>query len=205
MILKFRCINFQKLRYAFTDLFRREALVLLIYMAASASVLNISMQTRSFEEGSAEFGFSKMLDESAERPHVQQRRLVPIIANYAASLVSREEQAAFVQYPLDRHHLKQLYFEIWSPEFAIKYHVAYFILFFSLLGTLYCLRALTSTVSPNEYPLTPLTPFVPVLFILLLPLSFLHGNFSIMILSRSTVITLEARLFGNWERTLIFG
>ena len=141
------------------------------------------MQTRSFEEGSAEFGFSKMLDGSADRPYVQ-RRLVPIIANYAASLVSHEEQAAFVQYHLDRHHLKQLYFEkakyqnknveVWSPEFAIKYHVTYVIIFFSLLGTLYCLRSLTSTVSPNEYFLTP---FVPVIFILLLPLSFLHGNF----------------------------
>ena len=109
MILKFQCINFKKLRYAFTVLFTREDLVLLIYMSISASVVNTFMQTRSLREGSPPFAFSKMLDGSADRPYVY-RRLVPIIANYAASLVSPQEQPAFVQDHLDRYHLKQLYF-----------------------------------------------------------------------------------------------
>lgn len=184
MNLKSQCIYFQKHRYAFSILLSREAFVLLIYMAVAASVLNIFMQTRSFREGSAEFGFSKMLEGSADRPFVH-RQLVPIIANYAAGLVSPEEKPAFVERYLDPYRLKKLYFEkgkyqiyetieVWSPDYAIKYHITYFILFFSLLGTLYCLRALIPSVSPKE---NPLTPFVPVLFILLLPLSFMHGNY----------------------------
>jgi hypothetical protein len=184
MNLKSQCMNFQRYRYAFALLFSREVFILLIYMAVSASVLDTFMQTRSLREGGAEFGFSKMLDGSADRPYVY-RQLVPIIANYAASLVSPEEQSALVALYLDPYHLKQLYFEkskyhmkdtieVWTPGYAIKYHMVYFILFLSLLGTLYCLRALIPTVSANE---NPLTPFVPVLFILLLPLSFMHGNY----------------------------
>ena len=51
-----------------------------------------------------------MLEGSAHRPYVY-RQLVPIIANYAASLVSPEEQPAFVERYLDQYHLKELYFE----------------------------------------------------------------------------------------------
>jgi len=184
MKLKFQSINFQKHHYAFFSLFSREAFILLIYMAVSASVLNTFMETRSLREGSAEFGFSKMLDGSADRPYVY-RQFVPIIANYAANLIPPEEQLGFVERYLDQYHLKQLYFgkskyhmkdtiEVWTPEYAIKYHIVYLMLFLSLLGTLYCLRALIPAVSSNE---NPLIPFVPALFILLLPLSFMHGNY----------------------------
>ena len=184
MIPKSLCVNFQKHRYSLTILFTREAFVLLIYMAVSATVLNTFMQTRSFREGSAEFGFTKMLDGSADRPYVH-RQLVPIIANYVASWLSPEEQPAFVERYLDPYRLKQLYFEkskyqmiqtieVWSPGYAIKYHVAYLILFLSLLGTLYCLRGLIPYASSRE---NPLTPFVPALFIVLLPLSFMHGSY----------------------------
>lgn len=187
MTLNFQRLNSQKLRYAFTDLFTREAFILLIYMAVSASVLNIFMQSRSFREGIAPFTFSKMLEGSAERPYVY-RRLVPIIANYAASLVSPEEQVAFVEHHLDEYLVKKLYFgksrellgydgkpiDDWSPGYAIKYTAVYYILFVSLVSTLYCLRTLTRTASPNKHPLTP---FVPAVFILLLPLSFNYGNY----------------------------
>jgi len=177
-------MKFQNHRCFLSLLLSREAFALLLYMAVSASVLNTFMQTVSFREGSTEFGFSKMLEGSADRPYVF-RRLVPIIANYTASLVSPEKQPAFVERYLDRYHLKQLYFEkgkfrqhqtieAWSPEYSIKYHTAYFILFLSLIGTLYCLRALIPFASSNE---NPLTPFVPVIFILLLPLSFMLGNY----------------------------
>jgi hypothetical protein len=184
MISKSLYMKFQNHRCFLSLLLSREAFVLLIYMAVSASVLNTFMQTRSFREGSTEFGFTKMLDGSADRPYVH-RQLVPIIANYAAGLVSPEAQPAFVERYLDPYRLKQLYFEkskyhmkqtveVWSPGYAIKYHIVYLILFLSLLGTLYCLRALIPYVCPRE---NPLTPFVPVLFILLLPLSFMHGSY----------------------------
>jgi hypothetical protein len=216
MILKLQCINFQKLRYALTVVFSREAFVLLIFMAVSASVLNIFMQTRSFRERNIPFAYSKMLDGSAERPYVY-RQLVPIIANYAASLVPPEEQPTFVEQHLDKYHLKQFYFgknkdfrkydgipvDEWSPGYAIKYHVAYFILFLSLLGTLYCLRALTSIVIPNE---NPLAPFIPVLFILLIPLTFVSGNYyydSVELLFLSLLLLTAIKGYYAWWLLLL--
>lgn len=161
----------------------REAFILLIYMAVSASTLNIFMQTRSFREGIQLFEFSKMLDGSAYRPYVY-RRLVPIIANYTAKLVSVEKQPTFYKRYLDIYYLKELYFgkakegvllaEEWTPSYGIKYHIVYLTLFFSLLGTSYCLRKLTDTVYHED---CPLKQFIPVLFILLIPLSFMHGGF----------------------------
>ena len=176
-------INFRLSWDDVTQLFTREALILLVYMAISACVLNIFMQTRALEEGSAQFGFAKMLDGTAELPYVK-RQLVPIIANHLANLIPTKDQAAFVQYHLDKYHLKQIYFgkakyqnkgmENWSADYAIKYHITYIILFISLMGTLYLLRALTHKLIVNE---NYLAPFIPILFLLLLPLSFLHGNF----------------------------
>ena len=188
MTLKIQSINTQKLRRAFTVAFTQEAFILLIYMAISASVLNIFMQTRSLKESSEEFGFSKMLDGSAIRPNVY-RQLVPIIANQVARIVPPQEQQFFESNYLNRYHLKEMYFgkarerlewgfklyEEWSPEYAIKYHAVYILIFFTLVATLYSLRALIPTVSSNY---NPLTPFVPVLFVLLMPMFFMHGNFS---------------------------
>lgn len=163
----------------------REAIVLVLYMAIAAMTLNVFMQTRSLEEGSPTFGLAAMLNGTAERPYVY-RQLLPMVANYAASLVPEEDQDAFVKYHLDKYHLKQQYFgrskytnagqETWAPGYAIKFHVIYLIDFLSLLGLAYLLRMLVGMVSAG--PVQPLLPITaPILFLLLLPLSFLHGNF----------------------------
>lgn len=90
-------------------LIAREALVLMLFMAISAMTLNVFMQTRSLEEGSPAFGLAAMLNGTAERPYVY-RQLLPIAANYVAGLVPDKDQEAFVQYHLDKYHLKQHYF-----------------------------------------------------------------------------------------------
>jgi hypothetical protein len=161
----------------------REALLLLIYVAVSASVLNIFMQSRSLEEGSARFGLAHMLDGSAERPFVK-RQLLPLIANPLTELVPAGDRATFVQHHLDKYHLRQTYFgrarhansgtEEWTPDYAIKFHIIYALMFASLLGTLYLLRAVGHITLPSG---NPLVPMLPVGFALLLPLSFLHGSF----------------------------
>ena len=178
---------YEKLCYAIMGWFTREAFILLVYMAVSASVLNIFMQTRSLKETSAEFSISKMMDGSAYLPYVY-RQLVPIIANYAVKLIHPEEQTEFVEDNLNKYHLRQFYFgkskevldynyiiqDNWSPDYAIKYHIVYIIVFLSLLGTLYCLRGLIPAILISN---NPLTPFLPIIFVLLIPLSFMHGNF----------------------------
>lgn len=171
-------------------LFTREAFILLVYMAVAASVLNIFMQTRSFKEGdtSREFTFSKMLEGSAKRPYVY-RQLAPMIANYGAGLLSAGEQREFVERYLDKFHLHRLYFgntremlefdaklvDEWTPAYAIKYHIVYLLIFFGLLGALYCLRGLAPPADSNQ---KLLAPFIPAIFVLLIPLFFKHGNFS---------------------------
>jgi hypothetical protein len=143
------------------------------------------MQTRSLEEGSPTFGFAAMLNGTAERPYVY-RQLLPMVANQIASLVPEKDQDAFVKYYLDKYHLKQQYFgrakyanpgaESWTPDYAIKFHAIYLIDFLSLLGLAYLLRMLVGTTATGEGN-TLLAVAAPLMFMLLLPLSFLHGNF----------------------------
>jgi hypothetical protein len=164
-------------------LIAREAVLLLLYMAAAAMTLNVFMQTRSFEEGSKTFGLAAMLDGTAERPYVY-RQLLPMIANFAADLVPEQDQEAFVNYHLDKYHLKQQYFgkakyanpniEPWTPSYSIKFHVIYLFNFLSLLGLAYILRALVDSTIHNQRSLA-LT--APIMFLLMLPMSFMHGNF----------------------------
>ncbi len=163
----------------------REAIVLILFMAISAMTLNVFMQTRSLEEGSPAFGLSAMLNGTAERPYVY-RQLLPTVANFAAGLVPEKDQDAFVKYHLDKYHLKQQYFgrakhanpgpEFWTPDYAIKFHVVYLIDFLSLLGLAYLLRILVGTVATGPGN-SILAVAAPIMFLLLLPLSFLHGNF----------------------------
>lgn len=164
-------------------IFSREAFILLLFVAASAAVLNIFMQTRSLEEGSARFSLIHMLDGSAEQPFVK-RQLLPLLANQLTELIPVNERASFVQYHLDKYHLKDTYFgrarhanlkqETWTADFAIKYHFIYALMFSGLLATLYLLRSIGETQLPAN---NPLTPVMPLGFALLLPLSFIHGGF----------------------------
>jgi hypothetical protein len=152
-------------------------------MAVCAMVLNIFMQTRSLEEGSKSFGLAAMLDGSAERPYVY-RHLVPMIASNAAELIPAEDRDAFVKYHFDKYHLKQQYFgkakyanqtiEPWTPSYAIKYHFVYLMMFLSLVGLAYLLRFLGGALIQGTQ-LFVLT--MPILFLLLLPMSFIHGDF----------------------------
>lgn len=161
----------------------KELLVFLIYMAAAALTLNVFMQTRSFEEGSGEFGLASMLDGSAHRPYVY-RQLIPIIANNAVELIHEQDREAFVQYHLDKYHLKQQYFgrakfqnkgmDDWTPSYALKFHIIYAVNFLSLLGLAYLLRYLARD---GAVELDAISIMAPVVFLILLPLSFMHGNF----------------------------
>jgi len=166
-------------------LISKEAIILLLYMAMSAMVLNVFMQTRSLEEGSPSFGLTPMLDGTAKRPFVY-RQLVPITVNFLVSLIPQEQHQAYVHYHLDRFHLKQIYFErakypntnkgkeLWTPTYSLKFHLVYLIMFASLLACMYCMRWLLSEVFKETDSFYALAPLV---FMALLPLSFVTGNF----------------------------
>lgn len=186
----------------------REALVLLLYMAMTAMLLNVFMQSRSFEEGSAEFGLEHMLEGTANRPYVY-RQLIPIAVNRLVSLIPENEHEAFVQYHLDKYHLKQLYFckarhlnptcDTWTPTYSLKFHAVYIITYVGLLATLYCCRGLIAAEISKE-PLLQVS--CPIFFSLLLPLSFLHGNFyydfmELLFLS-ALLLTALKRNYGYW-------
>lgn len=181
----------------------KETIILLCYMAASAMSLNVFMQTRSFEEGSKIFGLSAMLDGSADRPYVY-RQLLPIIANYAVMLIPEQDRDSFVKYHFDKYHLKQQYFgrakyqnkdiEIWTPSYAIKYHIIYAANFISLLGLAYILRYIVKEVSEAG---AVLSIVAPIMFLLLLPLSFMHGNFYYDFPELFFLATLLATAFAN--------
>lgn len=167
------------------ELFTKEAIILLLYMAVSAMVLDTFMQTRSLEEGSPGFGLEKMLEGTAQRPFVY-RQLVPVTVNSLVSLIPEEQHDAFVQYHLDRHHLKQMYFERakypnmkkgreqWTPTYSLKFHLVYLFMFASLLACMYCMRWLQNAVFARNDSFYALTP---ILFMTVLPLSFVNGNF----------------------------
>ncbi len=163
----------------------KEAIILLLYMAVSAMVLDTFMQTRSLEEGSPAFGLEKMLEGTAQRPFVY-RQLVPVTVNSLVSLIPEEQHEAFVEYHLDRYHLKQMYFERakypninkgreqWTPTYSLKFHLVYLFMFASLLACIYCMRWLQNAVFARNDSFYALTP---ILFMTLLPLSFVTGNF----------------------------
>ncbi|HEY9099968.1 MAG TPA: hypothetical protein VIN38_13970 [Thiobacillus sp.] len=193
--------------HAIARLLSREALILLLFIAASAMTLNIFMQTRGLEEGQPRFGLASMLDGSADQPFVK-RQLLPRLANFLTELVPANERDTFVQYHLDKYHLKDAYFgrarlrnagqEIWSADYALKYHLIYFFMFASLLGTLYLLRALGHDLIPSD---NPLAPVLPVFFALLLPLSYLHGNF---LYDFSELFFFSALLFSAFKGSYIW-
>lgn len=161
----------------------REVFLLLLYMATAAMTLNVFMQTRSFEEGSQEFGLSVMLDGSADRPYVY-RQLLPIVANSIVKLIPEEDRADFVHYHLDKYQLRQQYFgrakyktktsDQWTPTYAIEFHIIYTLNFIALLGLAYTLKSLINNFHENN---PYLSKVAPIIFLLALPTSFLHGNF----------------------------
>jgi len=164
----------------------REIVFLLLYMAASAMTLNIFMQTRSLGEGNNAYGLAAMLEGTAKRPYVY-RQLLPTLANGIANLIPEKDQEAFVEYHFDKYHLKQQYFEkakyknltkqyseYWTASYAIKFHSIYIINFLSLILLAYLLRFLAEEVIHNQIYLTSTAP---IMFLLMLPLSFVRANF----------------------------
>lgn len=106
---KIKRITVQTVSYEWSVVMTREAFILLVYMAVAASTLNTFMQTRSLREGWSWFRFSMMLDGTADRPYVY-RQLVPLIANFSASLIPPDKKSEFEERHLDKYHLKELYF-----------------------------------------------------------------------------------------------
>ena len=119
------------------------------------------------------------------RPYVY-RKLVPVTVNFFISLIPEEQHGAFVKYHLNRFHLKQIYFErakypninkgreSWTPTYSLKFHLVYLIMFASLLACMYCLRwSLNEVFTRND----SFNALIPILFVALLPLSFVNGNF----------------------------
>ena len=165
------------------NFFSREGMILLLYVVAAASTLDNEMRIRGLEEGSPRYGLEVMLDGSADLPFVK-RQLLPQIANRVADFKPFRNHAGIYEYRLEKYELKEAYYGKarykegepgeWTPTYAVKYHIIYLLMFCSLLGTLYALRWLGLALLPRGNRLAVL---LPVAFVMLLPLTFMHGSF----------------------------
>jgi len=122
-------------------------------------------------------GFDKYLQYKAKRPFAY-RLLVPSIADIAEPMVmsnlSESLEYKFTTGTPLREYMKVRQDEPVGLVMSVRYHIAYFISFASLLGLAFTLRGLTIRVTPED---VNLANFAPLVFILLLPLTFLHGGF----------------------------
>lgn len=153
----------------------RWTLLSLVYVIVAAVVLDAFMGKWGFRGDAPNHGFVPMLEHTAERPFVY-RVLSPAVVNTAADLVPATALRAWMPWlmretPLLRYRAP---FESWSPEKALKWHVAYAYLFACLLAALFAARGLTRA----SVPATPLfADYAPAVALLLLPLTFLRGGY----------------------------
>jgi hypothetical protein len=136
------------------------------------------MQKWSFREGTTRYGFVRMLDRTAHRPFVY-RTLFPVVVNEISDRMPRLAwdwlSTRITEYP----RLLTIYWQDKTPgepsvEVAFKYHIAYGLLFLSLLGAMYSVRATTAAVWPGQ---PVLRDVAPAAFVVLLPLSFIAGGY----------------------------
>jgi hypothetical protein len=136
------------------------------------------MEKWGLREGDPRYGFEYMLDHTAHRPYVF-RILMPVLINgiyeSAPEAARSTLHQLFERYP----KVKKRYFRgapttLWTPEFSLKYHIAYGLIFLALFGAMLVLRSLTRIVTPGTASMADVGP---ILFSTLLPLSFVNGGY----------------------------
>jgi len=149
--------------------------VLLVYSALCAWCLGTFMQKWSLREGNPRYGFEQMLDHTAHRPFVY-RVLFPVLVNQISDSTPRLAREWCSRKIAEYPGLLRLYYKAGEPsaDVAFKYHIAYGLLFLSLLGAAYAVRAATAAVWPGQ---TAIHDAAPAVFLILLPLSFIQGGY----------------------------
>ena len=150
----------------------------LLYFALSAMATNAFMQRWGFRElPGVAFSFQRMLDGSARRPWAY-RVLVPQTVNAVASACPQALEIRLQAYLLKDSGVKDRYFRgadaDWTLDYALRYHIAYGLVFLSLFTTLWLLRSLPAKFGIRNPWLNDLAPLA---FATLLPLAYLNGGY----------------------------
>ncbi len=150
----------------------------LVYMAIGAWCTNSFMEKWGFREREYRYGFTQMLDHTSHRPFAY-RVLIPFVVNGLYDLLGPSARDRFPDLEKIRPAVRSRFFRAegqldWTPELSLKYHITYGILYLSLLGAMFALRPLTAAFFPGQPALRDVGP---LLFVTLLPLSFISGGY----------------------------
>lgn len=151
-------------------------LIAIVYSASSALVMDRFMR----ENGSINQphgGFDRYIQHQVLKPFAY-RVLVPALLDSAAPIIIRHASDSLKnkltkETPL-RDYMKLGDSQEIDLSMSARYHLAYFLCFASLVGLQFVLKGIADTVAPDR---SSFASFAPVLFVVLLPLTFLHGGF----------------------------
>lgn len=152
----------------------RFALLMLLYIVVSAWCLDTYMRNYGFNEyDNIRWGLQRSLDFTGWQPVVH-RALMPLIVNGATNILPDDAVKLISDHSGMWKYLKAPKAGLWTPEFATKYTLMYFLCFSGLLWCLLVLRSLTKALVAD---IPVLCDFAPLGFVVLLPLSFVEGGF----------------------------
>jgi hypothetical protein len=152
----------------------------LIYFAVAGMTTNAFMTRWSFREDgltASGFRFQTMLEGHATRPWAY-RVLMPQLTEHIAAATPDSVKQRLSGYLMTESGVRDRYFRApkdqWTRDLALRYHLAYGLVFFSVFATLWLLRGL-----PHRFgvPESPLTDLAPLAFGALLPLAYLSGGY----------------------------
>ena len=152
-------------------------ILVILYGASSAATMDRFMKVNGGINHSHGGGFDRYFAHQVERPFAY-RVLLPSIVD-AITPVIEENMTEGLRYRFIIGTPLKEYMGV-SPDtpvnltMSIRYHLGYFMSFASLVGLAFVLRSLTLAVIPGDCNLSNLAPLA---FVLLLPLTFLHGGF----------------------------
>jgi len=163
-------INLERYSSQFRYLF-----LIFLYFVVCLTVLNTFMDRVGFRGDSPRYGFSRMMNFTAEKPFCY-RVLTPLIVNsiydlFPDDLIGRIESDLTEKSGLLRYMQTAKNFD---AELSAKYHLTYFYMFISLMIMIFFLRKLTMILYDSRALHIDLTPAVAMLFV---PLIFLHGGY----------------------------
>jgi hypothetical protein len=183
-----------------------------IYLLASLAVMFVFLSNWSLLDGMPRNSFAKFLDGTAHKPFVY-RLLLPqvvshtepllpdavrdMLANNIAPVLQAKFANRFIdKFKYDEPGLRARANKDWSQlSYRSSYVLAVILLYASLLATLFVLSRIAAVVGAS----TPVTIWAPVIYIFVLPLTYLNGGYYYDIPEQFFVsLLLLAALTCNW-------
>ena len=154
----------------------RWVLVAFLYLLAASVVLDSFMSRWGFRGDSARYGFDAMVEFQSDRPYVYRVLFPALVRAGAAAIprrwVERNEQFLLRETELNVYREPR---ESWNLQKSLRWHVAYALLFLSLMGGMLLARLFLRQFLPDLPP--AFGDFAPPAGALFLMLTFIHGGY----------------------------